>query len=188
MARWSWVYCITSSRIGWKKRSIEKMKSDEDAEREVAVEHLAAAVEDDQRRRGGGEQLDHRHDGRLQAAGLDVGAHVVFVERGEALGVDVLAREALDDAHAGDVLLQVRVDDGDRLPDAHEGLARVDLPDEGDDDQDRHDAEGDQRQLQVAARDQVDDDGEADDVAEDRSGSRARAAPASTSRRSGRAT
>ena len=97
------------------------MNSDERAEGHLAVEHLAAAVEHDQRRRGGREQLDDRHDGGLEAAGLDVGAHVVVVERREALGVLVLAREALDDAHAGDVLLQVRVDDGDRLPDAHEG-------------------------------------------------------------------
>ena len=34
-------------------------------------------------------------------------------------------------------------------------------------DQHRHDAEGDERKLEVAAGDEVDDDDEADDVAED---------------------
>ena len=134
----------------------------------LAVQHAIAAVRDDERHADRDDHLDRGRDCGGEAAGIDVRAQVLFVDRVEALGVFVLAREALDDADAGDVLLQVRVDDGDRLAHADESAARIVLPDRHRQDEDGHDRERDERQPHVEIHEKADADEDARDVADDR--------------------
>src|SRR3989304_5058238 len=88
--------------------------------------------------------------------GLHVGAPVVGVHLVEAADVLLLPRQALHHADAGDVLLQVGVDDRYRLADADEGAAGAALPDSHGDDEHRYDGEGDERQLNVQVEQEED--------------------------------
>src|SRR3972149_5510830 len=143
-------------------------EGDDDADAQGAVQHPHAAEDDDEGGGGGDQQLHQGHDGGGPPPGLHVGAPVVGVHLVEAADVLFFPREALDDADAGDVLLQVGVDDRYRLADADEGAAGAGLPDRHGDDEQRYDGEGDEGQLHVLVEQEEDDEAEAGEVGQDR--------------------
>ena len=79
-----------------------RQERDEHAQRHlVAVDHQPAAVGDHRHRGRRVAQLDHGQEHRRQGVGLDVGDAVVVVHHVELLLAGGLARERLNDAHAG---------------------------------------------------------------------------------------
>ena len=88
--------------------------------------HPSAADPDDQRRGQRADQLDRRVEHRVVEDRLDVGIAVLAVDAVESLEVARLAPEQLHRRHAGDALLQVRVDAGD--PGAHRAVRLAHVP------------------------------------------------------------
>ena len=83
----------------------------------VLPQHARAAVPDDQRRRQRADRLDRRVEHRVVEDRLDVGVAVLAIDLVEALEVQRLPPEQLHRRHAGDVLLQERVDARDPAAD-----------------------------------------------------------------------
>ena len=79
----------------------------------------------------------------------------------------LLAIEELDHAHAGDVFLRKGVDARDRGADPTVGVADTFAEDAGDEDDDRQDGEGDEREPPVHAQHHEDDAEQDEDVLED---------------------
>ena len=110
---------------------------------------MESAIDDDHAGGHGYAHLQHRHHGGGDTPCADVRREVVAVHVGEPAAALLFAREALDHPHAGDVLLQAGVDDGDGLPGSHEGAPGVALPNEHGNYQERHHRKGDQRHLRA---------------------------------------
>ena len=124
----------------------EEREGDDDGNFDRAVKHPVAAVDDHDGDGRCHEDLNHRHDHGGQAACFEVLVQVAAVHAVESLGVLFLPREALYDAHAGDVLLQIRIHQRDGLPNANEGRPSVFLPDGQRDQQHGHDRQRERRQ------------------------------------------
>ena len=122
------------------------------------MEQADASYENDQRGCQRYQKLNYRHYGGGDAAGLDVRAEVIGVHAVEAPAVFVLARETLDDPDSGDILLEVRVDDSNRLARPDERCAGAHLPHGHDDDQDRDYGKRDQGKLDVQVHQEEDDE------------------------------
>src|SRR3712207_9386874 len=81
-------------------------RSDEDADRHLAVDCLLAAVDEDARGGQRRQQLDAREVGAVEIDGLHVRVAVLVVELGEARAVPRLLAERAHDADAGERLLR----------------------------------------------------------------------------------
>ncbi len=156
------------SLIGRKKRCEYEQKRHERAERQRALDGPAAAEPDEQRGRQRADDFDRGVKHRVIEDRFDVGVTVLAVDGVEALVAPPFATEQLHRRHAGDVLLQKRIDPRDPDPDRAVRLANV-LPEPLRDQHDeRQDRERQQRQPPVH-HDQDDHDAEErEDVAEDR--------------------
>ena len=107
-----------------------EQEADEEADLHLVVEHLEAAEDEHEYVGGIGQHLGDRHDGALELGRPLVGVQVGLVHRVEVLDVDRLAGEALRDPYARDALLEVVVDEGDRLASGDESPPGVYLPDD----------------------------------------------------------
>ncbi len=122
------------------------------ADGDRAGEDAEAATPDDQRNGDGREQFDCRVVERVGKDGVFEGDHVQAVDVFKVVVGALLAIEELHHAHAADVFLGEAVDAGDGGADAAIALADV-VAEEARDDQDqRQNGEGDQRQPPVDAR------------------------------------
>ena len=113
------------SLIGRKKRCEYWRNATSAPSVSVPAEHPAAAVPDDQRRRERADGFDRRIEHGVVEDRLDVGVAVLAVDLVEAREVQRLAPEQLHRRHAGDVLLQERVDARDPAADDAVRLAHV---------------------------------------------------------------
>ncbi len=141
---------------------------DHDADAETSVNYPQPADNDDQSGGRSHQEFHQRHDGGGEPPRLHVGAPVVGVHLVEAADVLLLPRQALDDADAGDVLLQVGVDHGYRLSCADEGAAGAALPYRHRQHQDGHHREGDQGHLHILIEQEEDDQPQPGEVRQDR--------------------
>ena len=109
--------------MGSKKRWMYSAKATRTLILQRSPQHPAPTHYDDQGDGHRHEQLDHRQDRGRKAPGPQVGVEMVGVIVVEPARVNLLAIKALDNPHAGDVLLQVGVHLGDGLTDANKGGA-----------------------------------------------------------------
>src|SRR5579885_1556648 len=121
----------------------------EDANLQRPLHDERAAVDDREHDSQRGHHLDERQDEGGHAAGFQVGVAVVGVQFIEFGAVALLTDKALDDAHAGDVLLQRGVDHRDGGARAAERARGVLLPEGGNHDHDGQHGEGEQRQRHI---------------------------------------
>ena len=124
-------------------------EGDEDADRDLALDRLDAAVEQDAGGRDRGQQLDAGEVRGVEVDRLHVRDAVLLVERLELLEVARLLRERAHDPDAGQRLLQVGGDRRDLLARGAVGVGADDPEGERRDAQDREDDVGDQRELGV---------------------------------------
>ena len=142
-------------------------EGDQDADEQRALRDQQSAVDDGEGDGYRGYHLDQGQDERGDAAGFQVGVAVVGVQVVELGAVAVLARQALDHAHAGDVLLQGGVDHGDGGAGAAEGALGEALPEGGDDEHDGQHGEAEQGQRDVHNQHDGDDADQCDERTED---------------------
>jgi hypothetical protein len=155
------------SLMGRKKRERVLQRGDKRAERQRTRHHPSAADPDDQRRGQRADQFDRRVEHRVVEDRLDVRIAIRAVDAVEFLEITRLAPEQLHRCHAGDALLQVRVDSGD--PGAHRPvrLAHVraeplrDQPDE------RQHGERDDREAPIDPDHHCHDPDQREQIAED---------------------
>ena len=125
----------------------QEHERDDGAERHLALVHEPSTDADDRRGRGDAGELDEREVPHRDAHRL----HVRVVERAVALGESVthclLTPERLDDAHAGDALLERREVVADAITDGEVRLVGVALELDRRDRHDRHRDEAHQREL-----------------------------------------
>ena len=119
------------------------------AGRDLAVDHQHAAVPKHHRHRRGRQQVDDREVDGADVDRLHVGLAVGAVHLVESPLVRPLAAERLDDADAGDVLLQRGGDLGQPLSGAAVGARRVAAEQRGGDRHPREHGQRRQRQLPV---------------------------------------
>ena len=136
------------------------------ADVERAVQHHRAADHDDDRHGDAGQRVDDRHHHlrvlRGREVGEQVGVRLVVVER----RVDRLPGHPLHRAHAVDGLGQRAVGDRIGLVRRHEGYPRLGQPEHADDEQHRHDRQGQQPELPVEPEHAADDAEQQHDVAD----------------------
>ena len=119
-------------------------KGDQRARGQLGSQHLRATEPDHQANRQRAQQVDRGKKDRRQASSVQVGLEVVLVQLLRKAPVVVrLAREGLYDAHAGDVLLEVGVDQRIGAPCLPVGIACPAAPQFGGDDHDRKHRERD---------------------------------------------
>ncbi len=123
----------------------------------VAVVDEPPAVAEDDRRCRRAEQVDGREVDRVQDGRLVVRGPVTVVDAVEGALLHRLARERLDDAHAGDVLRERGGDEAEPLADAAVGAVRA-APEPGRDERHR-DQDGQRREREPDVEEEEDDGG-----------------------------
>ena len=124
-------------------------EADDDADLDVAVDRLQAAVQEDRDRRQRAEQLDGREVRRVEVDGRHVHVAVALVELVEAPDVARLLAERAHDADPRQRLLQVGRDRPDRRPRLRVRVRRRDPEGERREAHHGEDEERQQRQLDV---------------------------------------
>ena len=120
------------------------------------VDEPAAVTEDDRGRRRA-EQVDGGEVDRIEDGRLVVGRPIAVVDAVEGALLHRLARERLDDAHAGDVLGERGRDEAEPLADAAVGAVRAAAEPGG---QQRHrDQHGQRREREPDVEEEEDDRG-----------------------------
>ncbi len=140
--------------------------------RSAGEEGADAAAPDDQSDGGGAEQFDRRIVEGVGEDGVLEGVHVQAVDRGELVEGAALAVEELHDGHAAHVLLHIAVDAGDGGADTAVALAHMVAEDAGDVKDDRDDGQRQQGERPAHLQHDDDDEGEDEDVFEDREDAR----------------
>jgi hypothetical protein len=118
-----------------------------DLDRVLKVQVTAVAEHDRERDRG--EEVDEREVPGIQHHRLLVRLPVALADLAEVADVDLLARERLDDPHAGDVFGERGGDEPEALPDGSIGAGRVAPEQHRSDTHDRDHREGRERQAPV---------------------------------------
>ncbi len=143
-----------------------EQEGDHHADREAAVEHLRAAEEHDDAHRGAGQGIDRGHHDLRVFRGLEMGlqvlARLVVVE----IEIDRLAAHALDGAHGVNALGERAVGDRIGLARPAEGFPRPRQPDHADQEERRHDRQGDDTELEIERQHDDDDADQQHQVAE----------------------
>ena len=124
------------------------VEGDQLAEREVALDHLAAAVPEQQQHRHVGQEGDQRDVDGAQAGGRHAGLEHRRAALAELLQLVVLTREDAHDARAGHVLLGRRGHVGDLLLHVLEHRLQLAAEAHRHDQQEGEEGQGDERQLQ----------------------------------------
>ena len=151
MAACRMLYLSLRSWIGRQKRCEYMLKLASMPMVTDAGEHAEAAAPDDQRDGDGREQFNGRVVERIGEDRVFERDHVQAIDGFEVLVGALFAVEELDHAHAADVFLGEAVDAGDGGADAAIALADAVAEDARDDENERQDGEGQQRQPPVDA-------------------------------------
>ena len=122
---------------------------DQDADLDVALDRLVAAVQEDHARADRRQQLDRREVGGVEVDRGQVGGPVLLVEHRHPRQVARLLREAPHHPHARERLLEIGGDVGDLLPRQSVGARRSDPKGEAGGGEQREGHEGHQRELRV---------------------------------------
>ena len=168
MADWRMLYLSLRSWIGRKKRCAYCMKATSTPKRDGAAKDAHAAEPDDHGNGHAGKDFHHRVVERVGHDGVFEGVHVLGVDAVKAAVGALFAVEKLQHHHAGDVLLQIRVDAGNGGADAAVRVAHRLAKDHGRPEDQRQHGKGDQREPPAHPQHDDDDSGEHEDVFKNR--------------------